>query len=45
MLHAACVGPEGGDEGGYIVAQGTPRDVATCAKSHTGYYLRRVLKR
>jgi excinuclease ABC subunit A len=34
------LGPEGGDEGGQIVACGTPREVATCKNSHTGNYLR-----
>lgn len=34
------LGPEGGDEGGTIVAQGTPREVAACRTSHTGKYLR-----
>lgn len=37
------LGPEGGDEGGYIVAQGTPREVAQSEKSHTGFYLKRVI--
>ncbi len=38
-------GPEGGDKGGKIIAKGTPEDVANNAKSHTGYYLKKVLKR
>ncbi|HEV2916809.1 MAG TPA: excinuclease ABC subunit UvrA [Candidatus Babeliales bacterium] len=33
------LGPEGGDEGGMIVAYGTPRKVAQSHKSHTGRYL------
>jgi excinuclease ABC subunit A len=37
------LGPEGGEEGGYIVAQGTPEQVAQTPKSHTGQFLRRVL--
>ncbi len=37
------LGPEGGDEGGTIVAQGTPYEVAKNTKSHTGSYLKRVL--
>jgi excinuclease ABC subunit A len=37
------LGPEGGDGGGTIVAQGTPEAVAAVAASHTGHYLRRVL--
>ncbi|MDR3206784.1 MAG: excinuclease ABC subunit UvrA [Oscillospiraceae bacterium] len=38
------LGPEGGDEGGYIVAQGTPEQVAACKESYTGQYLRGKLK-
>ena len=37
------LGPEGGDGGGTIVAQGTPEAVAAVEASHTGRYLRRVL--
>jgi len=37
------LGPEGGDGGGQVVAQGTPEDVAKVDKSYTGQYLRRVL--
>ena len=37
------LGPEGGDAGGYIVAQGAPEVVAECEKSFTGGYLRGVL--
>jgi excinuclease ABC subunit A len=37
------LGPEGGDEGGMIVAQGTPQEVARSSKSHTGYYLKKAL--
>ena len=33
------LGPEGGDEGGYIVAEGTPKDIAKNKKSWTGKYL------
>ncbi len=39
------LGPEGGDEGGYIVAQGTPEKVASSPKSYTGQYLKRILKK
>jgi len=39
------IGPEGGERGGKIVAKGTPEDVAMNEKSHTGKYLKRVLKR
>ncbi|HEX2977931.1 MAG TPA: excinuclease ABC subunit UvrA [Candidatus Babeliales bacterium] len=38
------LGPEGGDEGGTIVAQGTPEAVAKSTKSHTGRYLKPLLK-
>ncbi|MFH1746295.1 MAG: ATP-binding cassette domain-containing protein [Planctomycetota bacterium] len=37
------LGPEGGEEGGCIVAEGTPEDVAACRKSYTGVALRAVL--
>ena len=37
-------GPEGGIGGGTLVAKGTPEDVANNKHSHTGLYLRRVLK-
>lgn len=41
--HLIDLGPEGGDEGGCVVAQGLPRDVAACKASHTGYHLKKVL--
>lgn len=37
------LGPEGGKEGGYIVAAGTPEDIARAKNSYTGYYLKDVL--
>ncbi len=37
------LGPEGGDEGGYIVAQGIPQHVANVSQSYTGKYLKKVL--
>ena len=37
------LGPEGGEAGGRIVAEGTPEDVAGCLLSHTGKWLGRVL--
>jgi len=37
------LGPEGGDEGGRIVAQGTPEEVSQVEKSYTGQFLRQVL--
>jgi len=39
------LGPEGGAQGGRIVAQGTPEEVAACDASHTGRALRAVLAR
>jgi len=39
------LGPEGGQAGGQIVAAGTPEQVAECAASHTGHFLREVLTR
>lgn len=35
------LGPEGGDGGGRIIAQGTPREVAQCKESYTGQYLKK----
>jgi excinuclease ABC subunit A len=37
------MGPEGGEQGGYIVAEGTPEEVAQLAESHTGRFLRGTL--
>ena len=37
------LGPEGGEGGGRIVVEGTPEQVAACAASHTGRYLKKVL--
>lgn len=39
------IGPEGGDRGGTIVAQGTPEEVAKDPKSYTGYYINEILKK
>ena len=41
--HIIDLGPEGGDGGGFVVAQGTPEQVAATEGSHTGAYLRRCL--
>jgi len=38
------LGPEGGEKGGYVVAQGTPEEVAHSPVSITGQYLKKVLK-
>jgi len=43
--HIIDLGPEGGDKGGMIVAEGTPEEVAQVKKSYTGRYLRRILER
>jgi excinuclease ABC subunit A len=37
------LGPEGGDQGGQVVAKGTPEEVATTRGSYTGQFLRQVL--
>ena len=39
------LGPEGGDNGGQIIATGTPEQVAQCEGSYTGQYLKKVLQR
>ena len=41
--HIIDLGPEGGNEGGYVVAQGTPEEVAAVEASYTGRYLKRCL--
>ena len=41
--HIIDLGPEGGDEGGYLVASGTPEVVAQVEDSYTGRYLKRCL--
>ncbi|MBR6536105.1 MAG: excinuclease ABC subunit UvrA [Lachnospiraceae bacterium] len=38
------IGPEGGDKGGTVVAQGTPEEVAKNSKSYTGQYVKKYLK-
>jgi len=38
------LGPEGGDRGGYIVAEGEPFEIAKIKKSYTGQYLKKMLK-
>jgi len=39
------IGPDGGVNGGNIVAKGTPEEVANNVKSYTGQYLKKVLKK
>ena len=41
--HIIDLGPEGGDKGGTIVAEGTPEEVAKVKKSYTGQYLAQIL--
>lgn len=38
--HIIDIGPEGGKEGGNVVCEGTPKQIAKCAKSHTGHFLK-----
>jgi excinuclease ABC subunit A len=42
--HLIDMGPEGGDEGGYLIAEGTPEEVARVSDSHTGRFLADYLK-
>ena len=39
------LGPEGGDAGGELIAEGTPEQVAKARNSYTGHYLKQTLKR
>ncbi|MCP3894343.1 MAG: excinuclease ABC subunit UvrA [Bacteroides sp.] len=41
--HIIDLGPDGGDKGGYIVATGTPEEVALCKESYTGQFLKEKL--
>lgn len=43
--HIIDLGPEGGDEGGYIVSTGTPEEVSKSSASYTGQYLKKLLGR
>jgi excinuclease ABC subunit A len=43
--HIIDLGPGGGDRGGWVVAEGTPEEVAQVEESLTGQYLRRVLEK
>lgn len=42
--HIIDLGPQGGDEGGMIIAEGTPEEIAKCKDSYTGIYLKKMLK-
>jgi excinuclease ABC subunit A len=37
------LGPEGGDEGGHLVAEGAPEEIVACKESYTGQYLQALL--
>ena len=37
------IGPEGGDRGGTVIAQGTPEEVARMPQSYTGYYIQKMI--
>ncbi len=39
------LGPEGGNKGGHIIAEGTPEDVVKVKKSYTGHFLKEVLEK
>ncbi len=43
--HIIDLGPEGGNDGGYLIAAGTPEEVAACKKSYTGQHLKDILKK
>ena len=43
--HIIDLGPEGGDNGGKLVASGTPEEIAKVKKSYTGMYLKTILKK
>ena len=38
------VGPDGGEKGGMVVAEGTPQEIASAKKSYTGQWLRKVVR-
>ena len=38
------LGPEGGEQGGYVVASGTPEEIASVPRSYTGQFLKKMLK-
>ncbi len=43
--HIIDLGPEGGDGGGTVIAEGTPEEIAACESSYTGRYLKKYLER
>jgi excinuclease ABC subunit A len=42
--HVIDLGPEGGDRGGYIIAEGTPKEVSQVKGSYTGQFLKTYLR-
>ncbi|MBQ3931257.1 MAG: hypothetical protein II725_03130, partial [Firmicutes bacterium] len=43
--HIIDLGPDGGERGGTIIAEGTPEQVAQVEKSYTGQYLKKILNK
>jgi excinuclease ABC subunit A len=43
--HIIDLGPEGGDEGGYVIGCGTPEEITAISNSYTGQYLAKILGR
>jgi excinuclease ABC subunit A len=43
--HIIDLGPDGGDDGGFVVATGTPEEVASNGKSYTGLFLKKMLEK
>ncbi len=43
--HIIDLGPEGGVRGGYVIATGTPEELAACPESYTGQFLKKVLEK
>jgi excinuclease ABC subunit A len=41
--HIIDLGPEGGDEGGYVIATGTPEEIIKAPRSYTGKYLKELI--
>ena len=41
--HILDMGPEGGEEGGYLITSGTPEEIARCKQSYTGHFLKEKL--
>jgi excinuclease ABC subunit A len=43
--HIIDLGPEGGDEGGYVIGCGSPEEITAISNSYTGQYLAKILDR